>query len=88
MGDQAEIWAGMRAAKKERQRTRYQTSIEKLDKAGVTYQTFNKGNMLRIVVDKGTVDFWPSTGLWIVRNTQPEFRGCGVGSLILWLQKG
>ena len=88
MSEDGEMWAAYAEIRKAKKAQNYQAAVKRLELAGITYQTFNAGNMLRIIVDKGTVDYWPSTGLWIVRNTTPEFRGRGVGGLIFWLQRG
>lgn len=51
-----------------------------LHKAGLKFEAKNFGAHLIIRAIGLTVDFWPGTGLWIVR--QPRREGRGVQRLI------
>lgn len=52
---------------------------------GVEFVSLNKGAHL-VIEDR--VDFWPGTGLWIVRADQNRgHRGRGVKALCKWLER-
>lgn len=44
-------------------------------KAGIRFETKNLGAHLIVRALGLTVDFWPGTGLWIVRDTKRQGRG-------------
>lgn len=60
------------------------SSPDRLREAGIRFVGKSEG--VHLIVD-GRVDFWPGTGLWIVRNSTHGFRGRGVFSLIEWVQR-
>lgn len=52
------------------------SSPEILEDAGIAYESRNDGAHLVVRSSRGyVVDFWPGTGLWIVRGEQRRGRG-------------
>jgi len=75
----------MKTQKKERRAQHRSTSPALLSNAGLTFTRHNGG--AHLVVSNGdpkvSVDFWPGTGLWKVRDTLNQ-QGRGVKPLIDW----
>lgn len=83
MSDMGDDFRAMNQQQKEKRADNRQSSTQVLAKAGVVFEAKNMGAHL-IVQDSGeTIDFWPGTGLWIVRNN--GLRGRGVKSMLDWL---
>jgi hypothetical protein len=76
MGDAADdltdVYALGREESKRRRAAHRDNSARILREHDVGYAVRNDGAHL---VVRGTVDFWPGTGLWIVRATREEGRG-------------
>ena len=47
-------------------------SVDKLKKNGVLFKCFNNGNHIRV---ENLIDFWPTTGLWMVCENYEKGRG-------------
>ncbi len=75
MGDMAEYFQSMRDYNKERRASNTESSTDLLRRNRVTFQSRNAGAHLVVWAGNWDVDFWPSTGLWIVRATKKRNRG-------------
>ena len=88
MGDMAEVFRDMTAAKKERHSKWWMQNMDIMEKSGIEYDTKNSGEVLIIRFTwpqgKPQVEFWPSTGRWRVRGK--IFKG-GAKSFINWYNK-
>ena len=76
MGDMGDFWRDVKAAQKEKRAQNLAQSTELLKEHGVSFESKNFG--VHLVVNGGThgpIDFWPSTGLWIVRSSGKRTRG-------------
>ena len=84
MGDIGDYWRDVKTALKEdSQRKRANNrdaSAWNLTAAGIPFESKNGGAHLVVSAAGLVVDFWPGTGLWVVRNTNERRRG--VRSLI------
>lgn len=81
MGDMGEVFNDMREFKKAKRASNTQSSTELLEKHGISFQSKNGGAHLVVWAGNYDVDFWPSTGLWIVRG-QDTYRHRGVRKLV------
>lgn len=79
MGDLAEDFAALRADSKARRANNRSKSADRLNEAGVRYLERSYGSHL-IIETPMRIDFWPGTGLWIIRNSNE--RGRGVDKLL------
>lgn len=82
MGD---FWRDVKAAQQAKRADNRTSSRDLLTAAGITFAERNNGAHLIVQTPCGTVDFWPGTGLWIVRGSTLKRRGvrrlmhfCGV----------
>lgn len=84
MGDMGEVFNEMRLAKKERRANNTQDSTAMLQGNHIAFESHNAG--AHLVIDAGVckIDFWPSTGLWIVRGNKK--RHGGVRKLIQYVR--
>jgi hypothetical protein len=76
MGDFFRAWDRCKKAKKA---LNQQWSTEALRLAGIKFESKNFGNHLIVHHDNMVVDFWPSTGKWIVRAGR---KGRGIRKLL------
>ena len=72
MGDMGEIFNAMKEASQEKRANNRASSAQLLTDAGIDFVSKNAGAHL-IVEDR--IDFWPGTGLWIVRGETKKHRG-------------
>ena len=76
MGDMGEFFRAMDAHKKARRKDNTDKSTEILRVIGVDYEIKNHGAHIIVSYGEGLkIDFWPSTGVWIPRDTQKKRRG-------------
>jgi hypothetical protein len=79
MGDMGDYWRDVTPSMKERSQKKRadnrEASATILDEAGIGYTTKSDGTHLIVTAGGKTVDFWPGTGLWIVRATGLRRRG-------------
>jgi hypothetical protein len=61
-------------SKKRREHNR-EYGVSMLKKCGVTFSEHNNGYHLIVYGQLASVDYWPSTGKWIVRGSKQEGRG-------------
>jgi len=80
MGDDFRELAEKSRLKRAANRT---SSAQILMDAGVIFESKNMGAHLIVSHDGETIDFWPGTGLWIVRYN--GLRGRGIKSMLKWL---
>lgn len=76
MGDMGDIFNAMREeGKKNRERNR-DFSPTLLDESGIKYDSSNgDAHLIVYVKGKPAIDFWPGTGLFIVRKNKKRKRG-------------
>lgn len=73
--DMGDYWRDVRAARQQKRAENRTDSASMLLAAGLKFETKNLGAHLIVRALGLTVDFWPGTGLWIVRNPRREGRG-------------
>lgn len=71
MSEIGDVWAEIAKYKKHKKVNNISHSIEILDDRNIKYIT--KNNIHYIV--EGSIDFWPSTGLFIIRGKNKKRRG-------------
>lgn len=71
-GDMGEVFNAMREASKEKRAKNRDSSAQLLTAAGIPYESKNIG--AHLIVD-GDIDFWPGTGLWMIRGHKRKRRG-------------
>ena len=81
MGDMAEVFKDLRLDSQERSASNRINSTKILMGKKVRFEIFNNGYHLRV---DGDVDFWPSTGLWKLKNGK---QGRGVFPLLKMLKE-
>lgn len=80
MSEIGEMWAEHREASIAKRAANRATSADTLRGKGVCFSDHNNGAHL-VITGVGatrlpnTIDFWPGTGLWMVRNTRTKRRG-------------
>ncbi|QGZ42684.1 hypothetical protein IP92_04905 [Pseudoduganella flava] len=75
MSDMADDFNALRKARQEKRSDNREHSAAVLTRAGVQYEVKNLGAHLVVQAGAQTVDFWPGTGLWIVRGSPTRRRG-------------
>jgi hypothetical protein len=85
MSEMGEYFSVMRDLKKEKRAANTMSSTELIKSAGVAFESNNSGAHLVVTCCHGVTDFWPSTGLWIVRGQKKKHRG--VVKLIQWAKE-
>lgn len=73
--EMGEFWRDVREARQAKRAQNREDSAAMLLKASLKFETKNLGAHLIVRALGITVDFWPGTGLWIVRNPKREGRG-------------
>ena len=80
MSEIGELFAAQRRLGQQRRANNRASSAERLAGAGVRFESKNDGAHLIVEATPKRIDFWPGTGLWIVRG-DPR-RRYGVQKLI------
>lgn len=79
MGDMGDYWKDVKPFLKERSKKRKAAHLEyaakMLDRNGVAYQRRNEGLHFMVDSQKGTIDYYPTTGVWRPRNGDRGGRG-------------
>lgn len=79
MGDMGDYWRdvtpGMKERSQQRRADNRESSAKMLAAAGLAFEVKNDGAHLIVKANGRTVDFWPGTGLWVVRGTNERRRG-------------
>ena len=83
--DETEYWRNYHQDNQVKRQQNKEYSTDLLIQAGVTFREYNNGLQLVIYHEEDTIDFYPSTGLWIVRKKHYQRRG--VQKLLRYLQK-
>lgn len=86
MNDISETFKDLRHAAQSKREHNRRYSTKLLSAKRVKFKAVNNGYHLIITHRERTVDFWPSTGLWKVRNADIQSRG--VKSLLEYLEDG
>lgn len=85
MSELGETFAAWAEVKREKRASNTVHSTALLTGAGVIFDRHNGGAHLVVMAGPHTVDFWPSTGLWIVRKQGTKRRG--VRKLIAFVEQ-
>lgn len=72
MGDQSEIFRMMDEHARTQRARRRDEAPKILAQHDVGFTAYNSGAHLRV---RGTVDLWPGSGIWIIRDTSERGRG-------------
>lgn len=71
-----DTWRAVRAASQVKRETNRKSSADLLRSAGVKFISKNNAAHLIVNADRGQiVDFWPGTGLWIMRGSTQRHGG-------------
>lgn len=74
MSEMGEVFGALREMRREKKADNLASSTALLESRGVAFESKNGGVHLIVRGNDLTVDFWPSTGKWIVRGGR-EGRG-------------
>lgn len=85
MSDLGEAFGAWRAMKQAKRASNREQSKHMLEQAGISFETHNDGVHLIVQAGRMVVDFWPGTGLWIVRGLKIQRRRRGVRELIKYI---
>jgi len=80
MSDMGDDWRELKAESQRKRADNRDASARNLTAADIPFETHNGGAHLIVHGNGLTVDFWPGTGLWMVRGTSE--RRYGVCNLI------
>lgn len=83
-GDVGEYFNDLKEIKKAKKESNLESSTRILEQKGIDFDSCNGGVHLIVRRDGKTVDFWPSTGKWIVRKESRK--GRGIFKLLRYLQ--
>lgn len=72
MSDLGETFSGWRGMKQSKRRDNKCKSTTLLQENGINFESKNEG--IHLIIEN-KIDFWPSTGLWIVRGQSKKKRG-------------
>lgn len=75
MGDVGDDFNALKKYRQEKRADNRDQSAALLSRAGVIFESKNIGAHLIVEGGAKTIDFWPGTGLWIVRGTKEKRRG-------------
>ena len=74
MSDMTEGWKSFNETKRQKKYQNQEQSTRILEKESIPFESKNYGTHL-VIQTKPVIDFWPSTGLWIVRGKDIKKRG-------------
>jgi hypothetical protein len=80
----SETYKAMREHSKQKRARNGEQSLELLRKENIPHEVCNLQNLHILVC--GRIDFWPTTGRWIVRCGKEGWLGRGVMSLIKYVR--
>lgn len=86
MSEMAEYFNALRQFKQAKRADNREQSAAILQRSGVIFTSNNAGAHLVVLAGSKTVDFWPGTGLWIVRG-QETYRRRGVRKLVAYVEQ-
>ncbi len=84
MSEMSEVFGSIRAESQQKRADNREASASLLTRAGAVFESKNAGAHLVVLSGPNVVDFWPGTGLWIVRGAQAKLRG--VRKLIAFIE--
>jgi len=84
MSDLNEIYSAVREHSREKKLSNKEFSTQLLDKLGIDYESKNNGIHLKIFNDDEVIDFYPSTGLWMVGKAKKR----GVMNMLKYMGAG
>ena len=73
--DLGAYWRDVRAASQAKRADNRKSSMELLNEAGIAFKTNNYGGHLVVQANGHLIDFWPGTGLWVMRGSTQRHRG-------------
>ena len=86
MSEMAEIWGDLRKIRQEKKRANLSSSTAMLEQNGIRFTSNNGGIHLVLSSGSEVIDYWPSTGLWMIRGNPRKHRG--VNRLIAYMKGG
>lgn len=86
MSEMGELFKAMREQAREKRANNTTSSTALLLSSKLQIESKNNGSHIVVMGKNGVADFWPSTGLWIVRGQKKRRRG--VKKLIDWAKEG
>lgn len=84
MSEAVEFYNDLKVIKAEKRASNREASAAILSRSGIVFESKNEGAHLVVLAGQSVVDFWPGTGLWIVRGGQ---RKRGVRNLVKFVEK-
>ena len=87
MSEMGEYFAAWREVKQAKRASNTEQSTAILQRSGVTFSSPNGGAHLIVLAGPHVVDFWPSTGLWIIRKAKTNARRRGVRKLVEFVEQ-
>ena len=75
MSEIAEDFNALKKYRQEKRSNNRDNSAELLKSAGISFESKNVGVHLVVNANGHTFDFWPGTGLWIMRGSTQRHRG-------------
>lgn len=74
-GSMGDFWRDVKAARQAKRASNRQTSAQILQAKGIAFEARNDGAHLIVQALGRTIDFWPGTGLWMVRGQPKRYYG-------------
>lgn len=85
MSEIGETFAALKEVSRAKRAANVLSSAELLAQAGIAFTDLNDdGIHLRLLVGRQLIDFWPSTGRWMLKGSPRKHRG--VKSLIAFIK--
>lgn len=75
MGDMGDMFNAWRKVKKEKKQSNLEQSTSILEQSKFDFESRNGGVHLIVYAVNEIIDYWPSTGKWIVRSNKKTARG-------------
>lgn len=85
MSDMGDDFNALKKMRQEKRAGNRYDSAAILSRAGIMFESKNMGAHLIVLAGRQEVDFWPGTGLWIVRGETARRRG--VRKLVEYVEK-
>ena len=75
MSEMGEVWNELKKVRQEKRADNRLGSAQMLREAGIQFESKNLDAHLIVRSPTGLIDFWPGTGLWIVRGETKRHGG-------------
>lgn len=85
MGDMGDDFNALKKFKQQKRADNRESSTAILTRAGIVFESKNMVAHLVVLAGAKIVDFWPGTGLWIVRGSCQQRRG--VRKLVAYVEQ-